>query len=454
MKLLTKDKGFYKPFFTMLGYIALQNLILCSVNLADNIMLGAYSEDAMSGVSMVNQLQFMLQMIVNGVGDGMAVLTAQYWGNRNTAPIKRIIAGGMLVALGLGLLYMAATMLWPRELLSLLTNEAAVLDEGVKYISVMSYAYVFLCLTLVLLSGMRSVENVKIGTIISLSTLVVNISLNYLLIFGKCGLPELGTQGAAIATLIARVLEFGILLTYTLCIEKNLKLKLKDLVRTEAKLFRDFVRVSLPVVLSGASWGVAMCIQAAILGRMGSTAIAANAIAGTVFGVISVISYGGASASGVITGMVVGRGDTLKLKEYVNTMQILFLAIGLVAGTLLFFSRDLILLLYPSILPDTQVMSRSFLTVLSLTIVGTSYQVSCLTGIVRAGGDTKFVLYNDLIFMWCIVLPFSALGAFVWQLEPVYVFLILKSDQVLKCVVAFFEVNSYRWVHNLTKQKA
>lgn len=176
----------------------------------------------------------------------------------------------------------------------------------------------------------------------------------------------------------------------------------------------------------------------------------ANSIAGSLFSIISVVAYGASSAAAVFTGKTVGMGDRDKLKEYVKTMQVLFLIIGVISGVALFLSREAILSLY-DVAPETQALAREFIGVLSITLVGTAYQVACLTGIVRGGGHTKFVFYNDLIFMWCIVLPLSLLGAFVWNLPPTLVFFFLKMDQILKCFVAVFEVNSYRWVRKLTR---
>lgn len=452
MRWLTKDREFYRTFFSMLAYIALQNLIVYGVNLADNVMIGAYSEDALSGVALVNQIQFLLQMIVNGVGEGLAVLGAQYWGQRKTGPIKKVVSAATFVGVCFGLLFMVVTIVAPRQVLLLLTNEEAVIQEGMVYLSVMSYSYVIFCLTTVLLAAMRSIQNVKIGTIISLSTLLINVALNYCLIFGRLGFPRLGTQGAAIATLVARIVELGIMAVYVLCVEKKLRMRIQDFFHFDKVLFRDFLRVGSPVILSGATWGIAMGVQTAILGRMGAAAIAANSIASAIFSVVSVLSYGGSSASGVITGMAVGRGDMGKLKEYVRTMQLLFLTIGVIAGVLLFACKDLILSFY-TVAADTRQLADQFISVLSVTIMGTSYQVACLTGIVRAGGNTKFVLYNDLIFMWGLVLPLSALGAFVWELSPLVVFIFLKCDQILKCFVAVWQVNSYHWVRRLTREE-
>lgn len=436
----------------MVCLIALQNVIICAVNLADNVMLGAYSENALSGAALVNQIQFLLQMVINGVGEGIVVLSSQYWGIKRVAPIKKVMNIGLYIGVGLGLLFTVVTLAFPQQCLSLLTNDADVIDEGIKYLRVVCWSYMFFSFTSVMLSTLRSVEDVKIGVAISMSTLLVNVCLNYVLIFGSFGFPRLGSAGAAIATLVSRMIEFAIIAVYVFCKEKKLRIRLKDLVLFDKQLVRDYIRVAMPVIMSGATWGIAMGVQTSILGHMGGTAIAANSIAASVFSVVSVMSYGGASAAGVISGKTVGMGDMDKLREYTRTLQVLFLCIGLLSGSILYALKDLIIGFY-AVSPEAKVLSEQFISVLSVTLVGTSYQVACLTGIVRGGGHTKFVLYNDLIFMWLLVLPSSALCAFIWKTSPLIVFICLKSDQVLKCFVAVFEVNSYRWVRKLTRSQ-
>ena len=196
-----------------------------------------------------------------------------------------------------------------------------------------------------------------------------------------------------------------------------------------------------------------MFLQTAVLGRLGAASIAANSIAASLFSVISVVAYGSGNASSVYIGKTVGEGDMVKLREATRTLQIIFLLIGLLSGGMIYLLKDFIIAVY-NVSEATQALAHQFITVLSITVVGSAYQAPALTGIVRGGGHTKFVFYNDLIFMWGIVLPVSFLGAFVWKLNPVIVFFFLKSDQLMKCIVAAFEVNSYRWVRKLTRDNA
>ena len=451
MHLFVKDKSFYRSFFSMMFIIAMQNLITYAVNLADNVMIGGYSQDALSGVAMVNQIQFLLQMMVMGIGNGIVVLGAQYWGKGQSDPIRRITSIGMVLALTVSVIMTAVVYCFPAQTLSILTNEPAVIAEGVKYLKIICSSYVLFAVTNVLLASLRSVETVRIGFAVTLTALFVNVILNYGLIYGRLGMPEMGVEGAALATLISRIVEFLIVVCYTLLADRKIHWRFSDMRHLDKGLFRDYIRVGLPLIMSSSIWGLAMSAQTAILGRLGSDTIAANSIATTVFQVISFFGYGSANASGVIIGKTVGEGDIPRVKAYSRTLQIIYLVIGAVTGAMLFLSQDLIISLY-SITQQTDALARQFIGILSITVIGTSYQVACLTGIVTGGGDTRFVLINDLIHQWLIVIPASFLSAFVFHAPTWVTFLCLKSDQVLKCFVAAVKVNRYRWIHILTRE--
>lgn len=451
---ISRDGDFYKRLSRLTGFIALQNVIVCFVGLADNVMIGAYSQDALGGVALANQLQFFLQMLAGGIAEGMAVIAAQYWGTKRTEPVKRVTTIALGFAIAAGLIFTAFGRLCPEGVLGLLTTDPAAIREGADYIRIVCFSYIPFCVTCVLITAQRSVENVTVGMLASLGGLGVNIALNYILIFGNLGAPRMGVRGAAIATLIGRLAEMSVALCYTAFKDKRLRYRLSDLLKLDKVLLRDYARVGTPVFLASASWGVAMTVQTAILGHMeaANSVIAANSIANTLFQLITVVVYGLASASGVVIGKAVGAGDNTRLKEYVDTLQIVFIAAGLATGAILFCLKGLILSMY-SVTPEAYRMGDQFINVLCVTVVGTAYQCACLTGIVRGGGNTKFVFYNDLVFMWGLVLPASLLAAFVFHWQPVWVFVCLKADQVLKCAVAAWEVNSYHWVRKIARNE-
>ena len=451
-RLLVRDRDFYRTFFRLTCVIALQNVLVYVVNLADNVMIGAWSETSMSGVALVNQVQFMLQMLIGGAGEGMIVMASRYWGERNLDSVRRTVSIGMWMGVLFALLMWALVFFFPMPVLRLLTPEEPVLREAAVYLRIVCFSYLFFAVTQLLLASMRSVETVNVGFAVSLCALFVNIFLNYVLIFGRLGFPAMGVAGAAWATLIARIAETVITVVYVRFLDKKLRLRIRHFLVIDRKLLGHYLRYGSPVILSSGVWGIGMAAQTAILGHMGAASIAANSIASTAFNMLSVISYGSASASSVITGKTIGEGRYDDVRQYAKTFQILFLCIGLVTGTGLFLLRNVIVGMY-QVTEESARLARSFMTILSVTVVGTSYQMACLTGIVRGGGDTRFVLYNDMIFMWGIVLPLTAMAAFLLHWPPAAVFACLKSDQITKCAVAVVKVNRFRWIRQFEDPK-
>ena len=431
--------------------ISLGNIIVYAVNLADNIMIGGYSELSLSAVAVVNQIQFLLQMVALGASNGLCVLTSQYWGTRQTQPIRRVFAVALLIALILTLFIFSAVLVAPTQVLTLLTDQAAVVEEARLYLKIVCFSYIPFVLTQLMVSLMRSVEQTRIGFAVSLVALLTNIILNYGLIYGKLGMPEMGIRGAATATLISRIAELVVISIYVFIIDKRVRLKISDLFKVRKSYLKDYFHVGFPLVLSAGSWGIAMAVQGAILGHLGSeTVLSANSIASTIFQVMSVVAYAGGNASGVIIGKTIGENRIDDVKRYTKTLQALFIIIGVASSALLFIFKDLFISFF-RVEPETQALARTFINILCVTLIGTAYEATVLGGIVSAGGETDFVFKNDLIFMWGIVLPASLLSAFVFKFPPPVTFACLKSDQVLKCAVAAVKVNRYKWIKNVTR---
>lgn len=448
--LFTRDKKFYRSFFSLLFVITLQQVAALAVNLADNIMLGRYSELALSGATLVNQVQFTLQQIAAGIGMGIVALGSQYWGKSQTQPIKKIIAVGMKFAVIFGIIFFAVSKFAPHFVLSLFTNDIDVINEGVKYLNIICWTYIIFAVSNALMYSLQSVETASVGTVMSLSTLCINMCLNYCLIFGNFGAPELGIRGAAIATLISRVVELVIIFVYVLCIDKKLKMKFRDFLGLDISYLKDYIKVSSPLVISGMMWGVAQAAQTSILGHMSATAIAANSIATVIFQICAVVGMSAANASSVIMGKTVGEGKFNMVRPYTKTMQMLFLFFGLSAGALMFIFKDLIVGFY-AVEPETKRLAINFLIILSITTVGSCYEYPIMGGIIAGGGETKFPAIIDNVFMWGFTIPVSFLSAFVFKFSPEITFCCLKADQILKCITNGIVCNRYRWVKVLTR---
>lgn len=450
MKLLTRDRSFYRRFISLMGTLILQNVVVLSVNLADNVMIGAYSETALSGVAAANQIQFVFQQIVLAVGDALVAVSSQYWGQRRTAPIRQLSKGAMLVGLGSGAVFFAVLSLLPRQAIGLFCSTDAIITAGAEYLSLIRFTYLIYAVTAVLLAMLRSVETVRIAFISSVEALVINCVLNYALIGGHFGAPALGVRGAAIGTLCARAAELITVLIYVIFRDKKLGFSAEDLRRTDMTYVRDYARTSFFFIITGLMFGVSTALQTVILGHMTDSAIAANSVASTLFQLLKVGSVGAASAAAVIIGTTVGAGDDEKLHEYTKTLQVIFVMIGTLMSVSLFFLREPILSLY-SLSPETLSLARSFILVLCVTGFGTAYEFPTICGIIRGGGDTKFAFKNDLVSIWGIVLPLSFLGAFCFGWSPTVLVFCLNSDQLFKCVIAAIKANSYSWARTLTR---
>lgn len=452
---MIKDKTFYKSFMILALSLALQNLLTYGVNMMDTVMLGRYSQQAMGGVSLCNQVQYLLQMLAVGAGEGAVVLGSQYWGKGNLKPIPHIIGVALRFGGSLAVLLFGVVAFFPTQLLSLLSNDSAVIAEGQKYFQIICFTYIIFTVTNILVASLRSIGIVKIGYIISGSTLVINVCLNYCLIYGNLGFPELGVRGAAIATLVSRCVELLIVIYYLKYKENKLNLTLTKLLRIDTSYMRDYTRVSSPVLINQALWGVAQMVQTGILGHLGGDVTAANAIAVQVFQVLSVVAYGAASASGIVVGRTIGEGSEQRLRPLVNTLQVLFITIGICSGFLIFVLRAPILMVFGGTLTDRAYeLSMQFMLVLSITTVGTSYQMACDNGIIRGGGDTAFSAKMNLISMWLIIVPFSAMAAFWWKCAPVVVFFLLKWDQLYKTIPVVIRLRSWKWVKKVTRPDA
>ena len=445
------DTSFYRKFLTIYVALVLQNVVTLSVNLADNMMLGSYSETALSGVAAVNQIQFIYQQLLMALGDGLVIFCSQYWGKRQTEPMKKISATAMHAGLLIAILLFALVSIFPRQAVGIFTTEESIIREGVSYLSIIRFTYLFFAVTQILLATLRSVEVVKIAFYLSVMTFFVNCGINYVLIYGHFGAPEMGAAGAAIGTLAARMTELVVLIIYIIKKEKQLHLSIRSYLQHDRVLSGDYFRVTAPMLVVQGLWGVNTALQTVILGHMTAAAIAANSVASTIFMMVQSMAVGAASTASIIIGNMIGTGDIALVKKYSGRLQRIFVVIGLVSGLLLFLIRVPILQLY-DLSASTKEMANTFLIILSVVVIGMSYQMPTNNGIIRGGGNAMFVVKMDLISIWGIVIPLSFVMAFVVKASPAVVVCCLNADQIFKCIPAFLESHYGNWIRKLTRE--
>jgi putative MATE family efflux protein len=446
----TKDKTFYRALFSMLIVVALQNIVAYSVNMADNIMLGTYSQEALSGAATVNQIFFMVQQFALSIGNALVAIAAQYWGEKRVEPIR--VLTGIAIKLGIicSAVIMALCALMPDRLLRIFTDSPEIIAEGKAYLSVVIWTFVLYILVNVLMAALRSVGIVKISFVISLISLFINIGINYVLIFGKFGFPELGIRGAGIGTLTARIFELVFVIIYIIKVDKKVKLFHKGMFKINRELRKDFSKVYIPIMFSQVLWGVSVPMQTAILGHLSADAIAANSVATTFYQYLKVIVMAMSSTSAVMIGNAIGKGELKRIKSDARTLAVLDVVIGLILGIILILLRHPLLSLY-NLSDSATTMALHLIVIMGFIMVGMSYQMPVSFGIIQGGGDAGFTMKMNMISTWCIVMPLSFMAAFWWKLPVEWVVVVIQSDQIFKGLPTFIRMRSYRWIKKLTR---
>jgi putative MATE family efflux protein len=445
----TAKEPFYSTIVRLALPISLQNLISFTVNFADNIMVGRLGDLAISGVFIGNQIHTLLQFIAGGIGTALVILATQYWGRGDTKSIRSITAICFWAAFLAGAVFTLFASGFTKFLTGILSADPAVVAAAIPYMRITGFSFICFSLSQVMIFSLRSVENVRFGMNIALVTLCVNISLNYVLIFGKLGFPALGITGAAVATLIARIVEVIIVMIYIFKFDTKIRLVLGDLFSLERKFIGDLIKYGMPVVAGDIVWAANAFAYTVIVGRFSADIIASFNITGMMNTLVYIWISGLAMAVGIMTGKKVGSGETAGIKPYAYRVQRFFLCVGIFTGLFVFFGKDFLISFY-NISPDAVIGTRLLMTVLSCTIAGTAYQMTSLFGLVKSGGNISFIFKNDTIFVFLVVIP-SAIIALVLQAPAWVIFLCLKCDQILKCFVALVVVNRFRWMKNLTR---
>lgn len=445
---LTKDKSFYKNLVKLALPMALQYAVSFFIILTNSISIGRLGKKATAEAYVGTLVFTVLQMLITGFEGGMTVASSRSWGERDNDKITKITALGTAVIFLLGMLAAILSFFFPTVFISLFLREGSS-SGGADYLKLLSLSFPFFCLSGALGAAMKSIESPKITAVSSTAAFLINLALNYLLVFGKAGFPALGIKGSAIATLIARICELAIVLVYVFFIDKKLNMKPVDFIRFDRNGTFDFFKYTSPLVLAQLVWIINTLFASYLLSALDSVeVVAALAVANTLYSLSYIVMNGTSGAVGIIVGKAIGEGEISKIKSYAYTTQLIFILLGLLTSAALLIVRNPFVSLY-DIGENSASIAKSLISVLAVTVIGTSYQSACLTGLVKSGGDVSFILKNDAIFIFLIVIPLSTVafrfGAPVWL-----IFSALKSDQLLKCIPAAIKINRFNWIKRLS----
>lgn len=444
------DKLFYKMLLSLTLPIALQNLIGLGMNLTDTIMLGSLGDNQISASSLASQPFFIFTLFMFGLCSGACVLTAQYWGKNDTDTISKIMMLGMKASFSCAVVFSAVVIIFPEFVISLYTADQEVISMGAEYLRIIGFSYAISAISTTYLYVLRSVENVRIPLLINFTSFLVNVALNWVLIYGNLGFAAMGISGAATATLCARVVELIMVLIYASVFDKTLKLSLHHFLHTDMTLLKDFLRYSLPVVANETLWGLGISLQSVVIGHLGSEQVAAGSIAGIVQRLGMVVIFGMANAAAVIIGKQIGAGNVEQARRYSRKILLLSIGLGAVAAAFVFGMQWLMIDFY-NVNALTKQYAHQMVMVYSVVILFQAFNTVNIVGVLRGGGDTRFAMVIDIATLWFVALPLGALAGLVFGLPLWIVFLLLLSDELAKFGFGIWRFRSGKWLTNVTR---
>lgn len=450
MSPLVKNKNFYFTLISIVLPIAGQNLITFTVGMADTIMLGKLGEVVLSAASLAGQYFFVLMIAGFGIASASTVFASQYWGRGDTESIKKIMAIMLRTVFVLSLLFTLVARFFPELIMSCYSPDPEVIKAGSDYLKILCYGFIPFSVTSTLLIILRSVHTVKISLLVYFSSLVVNVFFNWVLIFGNLGFPEMGIRGAALATVLARICELAIMLIFYAFFEKKIHFHFKDVFAPVGEHLKAFIKTGSPVIANEMIWALGTSVLAAIIGNLDTDFVAANSIANVVWQFVSVFIMGLGNATAVVIGNAVGCGEHPKyIKQKANTVIIIAFVIGLISAGLMLLVRPIAIDFY-EVKESTKELAWALLNSYAIIVVFQSLSMQYIVGILRGGGDTRFAMLADTGFLWFVSLPLGYIAGFKLGWAPPLVYLVLKSDEILKVIACTWRVQCTKWVKNVT----
>ena len=461
MKLFQNEPKFYKGVFALALPIALQSLISIGVNMLDTIMVGSLGENALSATSLANSFISIYHIFCMGLGMGASVLVSRYWGMKKAADgheeeaghaLKQTVCLMLRITVGLAALFALATLLMPSLLMKMYTSDEEIIRLGDIYFRWSIITYFFLGTSLVSTIVLRSVGQVRLPLYVSIGAFFVNLCANYAFIFGMFGAPRMEVAGAALGTLIARLFEAIMIVGYLFFVDKKIQFRVKDLFMKTSSLIGEYIRISIPVLISDAILAIGNNSVAMVIGHLGAAFVAANAITSVTQQLSTVVIQGVSQAGAIVTGQTLGLGDKKK------TMQQgwMFLGLGFALGAL---SAIFILAVSKPIIStynvseETVNIAGQLMAAISLIIIFRATNSIMTKGVLRGGGDTKMLMLADNIFLWVLSIPFGILAGFVFHWPAFWIYVALKSDDIVKTVWCVIRLRSEKWIKKISTGK-
>lgn len=448
---MNQNKSLYKELFSIVTPIAFQNLMASLVTASDAFMLGFLDQDSLSASSLAGQVAFVFSLFYGAFVFGLNVLAAQYWGKGDKKTSEEVLAITMRYSLLVGLIFTIGTAIFPEQIMHFFTSDANLITAGGEYLRTVSLSYLLTGFTQAYFGMMKVCDKAKLSSLIGSLSVVVNIVLNALLIFGLASFPKMGIRGAALATVLAKAFET----VFVLIVVANKKcpsLHIGLMFHSDNReLHKDYWRYTVPLLINQLGWGGGVTMYSVIMGHLGSDATAANSIASIVRSMIASFCWGISAGVGIIIGGMLGRGELDEAKKAGGSFVRFSIWTGIASGIVILAFTPLILHII-HLEPQAQYYLKFMMFMAAYYIIGNSLNSTIISGIFPAGGDTKFGMWCDLITLWCVVVPLGMIGAFILKLPVLAVAFILTLDEFVKIPAVYRHYIKYKWVRNITKK--
>ncbi|WP_195990199.1 MATE family efflux transporter [Clostridium sp. D53t1_180928_C8] len=449
-KRLNEKNIFYRKLVTLVFPIAFQNFMMAAVSASDALMLGMINQDYLSSVSLASQVQFMLSLFLAALTIGTTILVAQYWGKNDIITIEKIFSIVIKISFIISLCFFVLATFHTEEIMKFFTTDLLLIEKGSKYLNIVGVSYLFTGISQIYLCIMKNCGDAIKSTFISSVSMILNIILNGIFIFGFGNIPSFEIAGAAIATVISKAIELLWVIMESLRKDK-IKLRKDYIISNNKILMEDFLKYTLPVLGNELVWGVGFTMYSVIMGRLGSDAVAANSIANIVKNLIACVCIGIGGASAIIVGNELGRGNLDKAKRYGDSLFKLSIIGGIISGITLICITPLILKC--SNLNFTAVgYLNGMLIMCSYYLIGKSINSTIIAGIFCAGGDSKFGFKCDTITMWGITVPLGIIAALYLKIPILGVYFIINLDEIIKLPAVYYNYKKYNWIKDITQK--
>lgn len=426
--------------------IALQQFMTALVGACDAIMLGKLSQDAMSAVSLATQVTFVFNLFMFAFMAGENMFVAQYYGKGDYKGISQVFSLVTKICGCIAVVFLAGTLFCPEQIMRILTNEETLIVLGSEYLRVIGISYVFSGIAQTFLAIMKNCGAVNMSTLINGVMVILNIALNAVFIFGLSGFPKMGIKGAALATVLATVVQFLWSVGYVLCRIRAVKFSLRS---CEKKLFGRFWQKAVPLLINNLAWGIGFSMYSVIMGHLGTDAVAANGIANISKNLVVCFCLGLGNAGSIIVGNRLGADRLQEAKEVGETLTKTAIIAGIVSGLVLIALSPFITKMV-ELTPTARGYLQKMLLICSYYIAGKSVNCMTIGGIFAAGGDSKFGMLCDSVTLWCIIVPLGCICAFILKLPVMVVYFVLNLDEIIKLPVVYKHYKKYKWIKNLT----